>query len=79
MKTSVLDLGAHSKEILRALDENEEITLTHKGAEKGKIVPSRKPPLDSVSLALHPAIGMWADHDESVPELINRLRKPRTC
>ena len=39
MKASVMDLRYRTKEVLRALEAREEIVLTHRGAEKGKIIP----------------------------------------
>lgn len=79
MKASVMDLRYRTREILRALEAKEEITLTHRGTEKGTIIPTTPQPSDSKSLASHPAVGMWADHEESVPALIARIRQPRSC
>jgi len=79
MKASVMDLRYRTKEILRALDAKEEIILTHRGNEKGKITPIGGKNLDSGSLARHEAIGMWSDAAEPVPDMIARIRKPRPC
>lgn len=79
MKASVMDLRYRTKEILRALDARQEITLTHRGTEKGKIIPTEAKPRAHGSLHEHPAVGMWADSAESVSELITRIRKPRSC
>ncbi len=79
MKASVMDLRYRTKEILRALEAKEEIILTHRGIEKGKITPISRPDADSTSLADHEAVGMWSDSEESVPDMISRMRKPRTC
>lgn len=79
MKASVMDLRYRTREILRALEAKEEITLTHRGTEKGTIIPASSLSPDSKSLADHPAVGMWADQTESVPDLIARIRQPRSC
>lgn len=79
MKASVMDLRYRTKEILRALDAKEEITLTHRGTERGRIIPIGQTNDDPQSFGSHPAVGMWADSSESVPDLIERIRKPRTC
>jgi antitoxin (DNA-binding transcriptional repressor) of toxin-antitoxin stability system len=79
MKASVMDLRYRTKEILRALDAKEEITLTHRGTTKGTIVPVKSNSKASKALASHPAIGMWSDQNESVGELMTRIRKPRSC
>lgn len=79
MKASVMDLRYRTEEILRALDARQEITLTQRGTEKGRISPTEAKPRVHGSLLWHPAIGLWADCTESVPELIARIRKPRSC
>lgn len=79
MKASVMDLRYRTREILRALEAKEEITLTHRGTEKGTIIPATAQSSDAKSLAEHPAVGMWADQIESVPDLIARIRQPRSC
>lgn len=79
MKASVMDLRYHTKEILRALDNKEEIILTHRGNAKGKITPIGGKDLDSTNLGQHKAIGMWSDAVEEVPDMIARIRKPRSC
>ena len=40
MKASILDLRHHMREILKALDKNETVTLTYRGKEKGTIIPA---------------------------------------
>jgi antitoxin (DNA-binding transcriptional repressor) of toxin-antitoxin stability system len=79
MKATVMDLRYRTKEILRALDAREEITLTHRGTEKGKIIPIEIKPRSEGSFYGHPAVGMWADCLEPVPDLIAKIRKPRSC
>ena len=39
MKVSVLDLGRRMKEILRALERNESVTILYRGRPKGIIQP----------------------------------------
>jgi antitoxin (DNA-binding transcriptional repressor) of toxin-antitoxin stability system len=79
MKASVMDLRYRTKEVLRALDAREEIVLTHRGIEKGKIVPLALnfgiPP----SVSTLAAVGMWSGETESVEKMVARLRKPRSC
>lgn len=79
MKASVMDLRYRTKEILRALDAKEEIILTHRVQEKGRISPVNAKTKAPAGLAQHDAIGMWADAMEPVPEMIARIRKPRSC
>ncbi len=77
MKASVMDLRYRTKEVLRALEAREEIILTHRGAEKGKIVPLEALRSSPLPISGHPAVGMWANDGEPVPAMISRLRKPR--
>ena len=78
MKASVMDLRYRAKDVLRALEANEEIILTHRGAEKGKIVALAASGSSHTSISDHPAVGMWSGDQEPVPEMIARLRSPRT-
>jgi antitoxin (DNA-binding transcriptional repressor) of toxin-antitoxin stability system len=79
MKASVMDLRYRTREILRALEEGAEITLTHRGKVKGRILPLRKASAGTRCLAEHEAVGMWADQTETVEEMVERIRKPRTA
>jgi antitoxin (DNA-binding transcriptional repressor) of toxin-antitoxin stability system len=79
MKASVMDLRYRTKEVLRALEANEEIVLTHRGNRKGKIVPIAAESSERMKVASHEAVGMWADEVETVDEKLVRIRKPRAC
>ena len=79
MKASVVDLRYRTKEVLRALEAREEIILTHRGVEKGKIVPLTHLQSKQLSISGLAAVGMWSDSTETVDAMITRLRKPRTC
>ena len=80
MKARVMDLRYRTKEVLRALEAREEIVLTHRGAEKGKIIPlGQQQPARRPQISKLAAVGMWADDHESVPDMVARLRKPRPC
>jgi prevent-host-death family protein len=79
MKATVMDLRYRTKEVLRALEAREEIVLTHRGVEKGKIVPLAQKCSVSPSISTLAAVGMWSDHSEPVEEMVARLRKPRSC
>lgn len=80
MKASVMDLRYRTKEVLRALEAREEIVLTHRGIEKGKIVSmNQNGSLPQPSISTLAAVGMWKHDLEPVEEMIDRLRKPRSC
>jgi len=77
MKASILDLRRHMPEILRALDMNEQVTLTYRGREKGVIVPKKR--TSKVASRQHPCFGMWSDRKnlKNVDTAVRRMRKGR--
>jgi len=79
MKATFLDLRKRSKEIARALDRNQSITLFYRGKAKGVIVPISPPAGKIVSARSHRAFGMWKDRVDlkNVRAAISALRKTR--
>ena len=75
MKASIVDLRYKTKEILRALERNETVTVLYHGKVKGIIKPAGKSPHARVKE--HPFFGMYRDDQESVQDQMERLRKPR--
>ena len=79
IRASILDLRRRMRDVLRALERNERVTILHRGREKGVIHPSgsRKAPGRRVSE--HPAFGMWKDRVDlrNVRAAISALRKTR--
>jgi antitoxin (DNA-binding transcriptional repressor) of toxin-antitoxin stability system len=78
MKASVLDLRRRMKDILRALERNESVTLLYRGRPKGIILPvggskARGKVTDD------PAFGMWKDRKDmkDVDAFVRSLRKAR--
>jgi antitoxin (DNA-binding transcriptional repressor) of toxin-antitoxin stability system len=74
-----MDLRYRTKDILRALEAREKIVLTHRGIEKGKIVPLAQTCSVTTSISTLAAVGMWSDDLELVEAMVARLRKPRSC
>lgn len=79
MKATFLDLRKRSKEIAKALDRNQTITLYYRGKIKGMIVPASKEPKKILSVMDHPFFGMWRDREDmkDVQKWIDEIRKPR--
>lgn len=79
MKATFLDLRKRSREIARALDQNQSVMLFYRGKPKGMIVPASKPPEKGISVMSHRAFGMWRDRVEMkhVRGAVARLRKAR--
>jgi len=78
MKASVTDLRRRMKDVLRALERNESVTLFYRGKPKGIIHPiaESKP---AVKVTEHPAFGMWKDRKDlrNVDAFVRTLRKGR--
>lgn len=74
MEATIVDLRYHMKDVLRALDRNEEVRILYRGKLKGVIKPhiERKP----TKVTDHPFFGSWRD-DEPVEALMDRLRGGR--
>jgi len=75
MKASIVDLRYHSKEVLQALDRNEEVTILYRGKEKGTIVPKRSQSTPG-SVMKHPFFGSLKVDDE-VNAVIDKVRSMR--
>ncbi len=75
MKASIIDLRYKTKDILKALDRNESVTVLYHGKVKGVIKPTREKLLTKVKD--HPFFGMGSKNEETVIEEMENLRKPR--
>jgi len=75
MKASVVDLRYRMKDVLSALDRQEEVTVMHRGKVKGTIVPQRGTP--PMRAAAHPLFGVLSGSDPSVDAVMNQLREGR--
>jgi hypothetical protein len=78
MKASILDLRRRMSEVLRALERNEPVSISHRGQEKGIIYPAVQKGGGS-SIVRHPAFGMWKGRDDlqDVGQAVRKLRKGR--
>jgi antitoxin (DNA-binding transcriptional repressor) of toxin-antitoxin stability system len=75
MKASILDLRYKMKDVLKALDRKEEVTILYHGKVKGVIVPINERKQKKVKD--HPFFGMLQDSNISVSEEMENLRGPR--
>jgi antitoxin (DNA-binding transcriptional repressor) of toxin-antitoxin stability system len=78
MKASILDLRRKMSSIVKALDQNESITLTYRGHKKATIVPAKGK--IAVDIQKHSAFGMWADRKDltDVNAHVRKIRKGRS-
>jgi len=76
MKAAVLDLRRRSRDILRAIEHGETVTILCRGKEKAILSPL---PRGRRSVREHPAFGMWKDRAgmKDVAGFVRRLRKAR--
>ena len=75
MKASIVDLRYKSKEILKALDRNETVTVLYHGKVKGILSPVTKK--SSSKVKDHDFFAMNKVAKVSVLEELESLRKPR--
>ena len=75
MQASIVDLRYKMKEILRALERRETVTILYHGKKKGTIVPSERAAEPRVTA--HPFFGMRTGEAQSVETVIDRLRGGR--
>ncbi len=75
MRASIVDLRYKTKEILKALERNESVTVLYHGKIKGVIKPAREKAVSKIDD--HPFFGMHREREESVLEELDSLRKPR--
>lgn len=75
MEASIIDLRYKMKEILKALEKNEEVTILYHGKEKGKIIPSKS--VSNRKTKDHPFFGMRRKARKSVEAVMKDLRGDR--
>ena len=76
MKASIVDLRYKMRDVLEALDRNEEVTVYHRGKARGILAPIVPSSRRKFRVKDHPFFGS-DPAGESVPQVIERLRAPR--
>jgi len=83
MNASIVDLRYRMKDVLRALDRGETVTVLYRGKEKAKLTPITP---DSAKTGKHlpkvedlPAFGMWKDREDMADPAawVRKIRRPR--
>ncbi len=75
MQASIVDLRYKMKDILRALERRETVTILYHGKVKGTIVPAERDAEPRVTA--HPFFGMRADDARPVEKVVDELRGGR--
>jgi len=75
MKATVLDLRYRMKEVLKALDKREKVTISYHGKIKGTIVPAGAD--KTIKVKDHPFFNMAEEETRSVARQMDELRGSR--
>lgn len=76
MQASALDLRYKTKQIIQALERNEDVQIFYRGKLKG-VIQAVEEERKAKSLGDHPFFGMSGDAWQSVEESMNELRQVR--
>lgn len=83
MNATIVDLRYRMKDVLRAIDRGETVTVLYRGKQKAKLVPAAPGPQTSAQDAPktkdQPLFGLWKDRgDLAYPaSYVRKLRRPR--
>ena len=75
MKASIVDLRYKMRDVLKALDKNEQVEILYHGKTKGILSPIKKGKMKKV--ADHPFFGMHEETSTAVEQEMEELRKTR--
>jgi len=75
MKATVLDLRYRMKDVLKALDKREKVTISYHGRIKGTIVPAGAD--KAIKVEDHPFFNMAEEETRSVAQQMGELRGSR--
>ncbi len=75
MKASILDLRYKMKQVLKALERNERVTILYHGKEKGILIPGRNE--KKIRVKDHPFFGMSKKEEKPVAKQMEELRGSR--
>ena len=75
MKATIVELRYKMKEVLKALEQRENVTILYHGKVKGTIIPAKTNSIAKVEE--HPFFGMSRNDSASVKELMDKLRGSR--
>jgi prevent-host-death family protein len=77
MQVTIVDLRNKMKEVLKALDRNETVTIMYHGKEKGVIIPSATRKGNYPKSADHPFFGSARSDGHDVAAEMEKLRGGR--
>lgn len=79
MKTTAKDLRLHTKRLLDAVERGQEITITHRGKPRAKLVPLKTARGSRKTARTLPLFGIWKDRADTkdVAAYVRQLRRSR--
>lgn len=83
MKATIVDLRYHMKDVLRAIDRGETVTVLYRGKERAKLMPvaaaSGATNKSAAKTKDQPFFGMWSDREDLADpaSYLHKLRQPR--
>ncbi len=79
MNATIVDLRYHMKDVLRAIDRGETVTVLYRGKEKARLTPIRVEASESPKTADQPLFGLWRDREDmkDPSAYVRALREPR--
>jgi prevent-host-death family protein len=79
MKASITDLRYRMKDLLRAIDRGETVTVLYRGKEKAKLVPIEAEKKPKMKMSEHPFFGMWKDREDMKDPVawVRKIRRSR--
>jgi antitoxin (DNA-binding transcriptional repressor) of toxin-antitoxin stability system len=83
MNATIVDLRYRMKDVLRAIDRGEAVTILYRGKEKARLTPiplaSTPDGKGSLKTKDQPLFGLWRDRDELADPVahVRSLRQPR--
>ena len=84
MNATIVDLRYRMKDVLRAIDRGETVTVLYRGKEKARLMPvpaaSSTVGSSAPSIRNQPIFGLWKDRDDLADPAawVRNLRQPRT-
>ncbi len=78
MKATIVDLRYRMKDVLRAIDQGEKVTVLYRGNPRAEIVPV-VPSATTAPLRDQPFFGMWAERGDMADPVafVREIRKNR--
>ena len=79
MNATIVDLRYNMKQVLRAIDRGETVTVLYRGKERAKLTPIAPAPGSTPKTKDQPLFGLWKDREDiSDPaSYLRHLRLPR--